>query len=206
MSSAETLFPRFDALWNRMVRPGGSSQAWKKLDARYATPARAYHGWTHIAAMLPDLDAAKTEPNFDGVRFEAVELAVFFHDAIYDPRRSDNEAASAELFAEEAGMQAVLGLEGIEYVRDMILATAAHGPSRDASTRLLLDFDLAVLGALPARYDLYVEGIRREYAHVSDAAWRLGRGSVLKRFLERESIFQTSRRPCENRRWRVVAR
>lgn len=190
---ALSLRPRFDALWSRAVAAGDPARPWGRLDAGYGDPGRAYHGWAHVAAMLADLDAASAEPDFAqnlaDARIDEVELAVFFHDAVYDPRRADNEAASAALFAEEAGPRPVIDGEGVRRVRALILATAEHRPSPDPATRLLIDLDLAVLGAEPGIYADYARAIRREYAHVPDAAWRFGRGAVLRRFLDRERIF-----------------
>lgn len=185
------LRPRFEALWTRSVGAGDPAPVWDRLDAGYGDSGRAYHGWAHVAAMLTGLEAAKAEPEFARLRFDAVELAAFFHDAVYDPRRSDNEAASAALFAEHAGAAPALGTEGVERVRALILATAEHGASPDPATRLLIDLDLAILGAAPEAYAAYAQATRREYAHVPDALWQLGRSAVLRRFLDRETIFQT---------------
>lgn len=72
----------------------------------------------------------------------------------------------------------------------MVLATADHRPSEDAATRLLCDLDLAILGAPAPDYASYVAAVRREYAHVPDLVWQFGRAAMLRRFLERERIFQ----------------
>ena len=81
-------------------------------------------------------------------------------------------------------------------VAAMILATAGHvtpGATNndDVDTTLLLDADLAILGAEPAAYQSYVNGVRAEYSHVDDAAWLVGRSTVLHRFLERPRLFAT---------------
>lgn len=186
-----TLRPCFDALWSHAVATGDPAPVWDRLDAGYGDPGRAYHGWAHVAAMLAGLDAAGADPDFAGVAFDEVALAVFFHDAVYDPRAHDNEASSAALFAEAAGEAPRLGTKGVEHVRALILATAAHAPSPDPATRLLIDLDLAILGAASEAYAAYARATRREYAHVSDALWRLGRGAVLRGFLQRERIFQS---------------
>jgi len=78
----------------------------------------------------------------------------------------------------------------------LILATAGHvtpGATNndDVDTTLLLDADLAILGAEPAAYQSYVNGVRAEYAHVDDEAWLTGRSVVLHRFLERPRLFAT---------------
>lgn len=119
-----------------------------------------------------------------------VELAAFFHDAVYDPRRTDNEEASARLAAEQLER---LGFEDgtVARVWDLILATRDHAPTQDEGLRWLLDADLGVLGAPPGAYDRYTRAVRREYAHVPPTAWRAGRGRVLSGLLERPALFQT---------------
>ena len=60
-----------------------------------------------------------------------------------------------------------------------------------ASAAVLLDADLAILGADPAAYRAYATGVRVEYAHVPDDAWRTGRAAVLDHFLARDRLFLT---------------
>lgn len=181
---------RFEALWSRAIG-GQAGRAWVRLDAGYREPYRAYHAWPHIEAMLAGLDEVRRAPEFASAHFDEVEMAIFFHDAVYDPRRDDNEAKSAELFRVYAGKHAAIGAEGVERIAAMILATAKHLPDPDISMRLLLDLDLAVLGSTPERYAAYVQAVRKEYAFVPDAAWRDGRAAVMKHFLARERLYQT---------------
>ena len=122
------------------------------------------------------------EPEADA---EAVPLAAWFHDAVYDVRApaGDSEEASARLAADEvraAGGSVALAAEVARLVR----LTAGHvvDPS-DRSGAVLVDADLWILSAPPLRYDRYVAAVRAEYAHVPDDAWRAGRGQVLDRFL-----------------------
>jgi predicted metal-dependent HD superfamily phosphohydrolase len=112
-----------------------------------------------------------------------------FHDVVYDPKASDNEQRSADILRD---MSAGIDVGLIANVCSMILATEKHRPSTDASTKLLLDLDLAVLGAAPAEYDAYVTGVRQEYSFLPDEKWNAGRKKVLERFLERPVVYQTS--------------
>lgn len=183
---------RFTALWSRMMEGGSADTAWRQLDVRYREPDRAYHGWHHIAAMLADLDAARQQAEFAEARFDEIELAVFFHDAVYRPGEADNELQSAELLRAVAEPRPPTGIAAIGRVTEMILSTARHLPSDDASTRLLIDLDLAVLAGSSAQYGRYAGAVRAEYAAVPDAAWRLGRATVMRRFLERPRLYQTA--------------
>lgn len=157
----------------------------------YRAPDRHYHGASHIEAMLRLFEANRA-------RFadpSAAEAAIWFHDAVYDSRRGDNEAKSAELAAEKLAGHADDGQ--VARIVALILATATHEPPEgaDEATRqdaaLFLDLDLSVLGAAGDAFDAYEAGVRREYGWVDEANWRAGRAAVLKKFLDRPAIFQT---------------
>ncbi|KQP40071.1 hypothetical protein ASF49_21455 [Methylobacterium sp. Leaf104] len=183
-----SLHARFDALWTRAIAAPGAA-AWRALDTGYGAADRHYHGWPHVAALLAGHDSVRAHPDFAGLDGDAIDLAIVFHDAIYDTARADNEARSADLLLAEAGPAS--GDACVRSAAAMIRATAAHGPSADPATRLLLDLDLAVLGAPPAAYAAYAAAIRREYAAVPETGWRLGRAQVLDRFLARPRLYQT---------------
>jgi predicted metal-dependent HD superfamily phosphohydrolase len=162
-----------------------------ELSALYRRPGRHYHGLAHIEALLALVDDYRerlADP-------EAVEAAIWFHDAIYDSRRSDNEARSAALAAEKLSSR--IEPARLSHIVAMIEATATHalpdledeGANSDAA--LFLDMDLSILGAKKSAFDSYEAAVRREYAWVDDKAWRSGRAAVLKKFLARPHIFHT---------------
>jgi predicted metal-dependent HD superfamily phosphohydrolase len=161
-----------------------------ELSALYRQPDRHYHDLGHIEALLRMLDENRGE----FVDPEGIEAAIWFHDAVYDSRRVDNEAKSAALAAERlAGTTDPVRLSRIVA---MIEATATHAlpdlagdARRDAA--LFLDMDLAILGADEVTFDAYEAAIRREYAWVDETAWRTGRGAVLWKFAERPAIFHS---------------
>lgn len=187
MSPGGPLRDRFIALWNRTTGLDGAA-TFARLDAGYGAPERRYHDWAHVAAMLAGLDAWAPGAALPAESLDDIALAVFFHDAVYDATRNDNEARSAALLAEEARDGWLLG-ERLERIGRMIEATAAHALSADPATQALLDLDLAILAAEPAAYGAYAAAIRREYAHVPEPLWRAGRAAVLERFLARERIY-----------------
>lgn len=156
----------------------------------YGEPHRHYHTLDHVAALLVLLDRHADA----GSDRDALILAILFHDAIYDPSRQDNEAASA-VFA--AGHLTKLGFseDRVGKVVRCILATC-HGQKAapdDADVALLLDLDLSILAAPTDLYRSYAQAIRREYAHVPDALYRAGRARVLEGFLARDHIYLTER-------------
>jgi len=152
---------------------------WRELESRYSEPHRHYHTLTHIEHLLELL------PHAD----ETVLAAVWFHDAIYDGEA--NEERSAAL-ARKALRALGFPAETIDEVEKMILATkkhSEHGLSENG--RAFLDADLAILGSDAARYQGYVDEVRKEYAHVPDDAFRTGRDAILRAFLTRPRIYFT---------------
>ncbi len=177
----------------------------ERLLARYREPHRHYHTAKHVRWVLRHVDSlAAIEP----VDHHAdVVAAAFYHDAIYDPARADNEHVSAELARRDLG-ELGWATDRVARVAAMIEATAHVGAAPDTApadvdTAVLLDADLAVLGADPAAYSAYVAGVRQEYAHVDDDAWRAGRAAVLDGFLARDEVFTT---PTGRERWEAHAR
>lgn len=178
--------------WHETARNVGMSEAdvdaaWQDLARRYGEPGRAYHTLTHIGAMLAvanEFAGTATDPL-------ALRLAIWFHDAIYDAQRTDNEAESAR-YARGVLETAALPPSTLAAVERLILATKTHEAAPDdPDAALLLDADLAVLGAAPADYDRYAQAIRKEYAWVPDDRYREGRHKVLNSFLERPRLYHT---------------
>lgn len=175
------------ALCDRLNARGDCAQAGESLVARYAEAHRAYHNLEHIEECLAQLSAPRPlalQPN-------VIELAIWFHDAVYDPRAGDNEEKSAEL-AREFCCTAHLSSEIGERTAALILVTKSHLPGNDADAQLLVDIDLSILGQARDRFTRYEDTIRQEYGWVPEAAFREGRSAVLTKFLAREWIFATA--------------
>ena len=173
------------------------------LKARYAEPQRHYHTWDHIEALRRHFDSLEAHWN----RPEPVLWALYWHDAIYDPTRPDNEELSAQLLEDEGA--AHMSVNNLAFAAEIIRATAKHdvpeGLSDDerADLSLFLDIDLSILGTPEPVFDQYEVNVRREYAFVPDEAFRAGRAKVLKSFADRPAIYFTE----EGRsRWDAQAR
>ena len=174
--------------WRSHVGEGpDSNDRFESVLSRYREPHRCYHDVRHLRWTVRHVGAlAHPQPVAD---LDAIVAAAFFHDAIYDAMAVDNEAASGRLAARvlrELGWDATR----IANVDAMILATAHHqllGATVDDA--ILFAADLAVLAAEPAGYSDYVRNVRREYHHVGDAEWAVGRSAVLRSFLDRDAIF-----------------
>lgn len=181
----QTLLPRAEALGREL------------LDC-YSEPHRAYHNRKHLSEMLAAVDALE---HFAG-NVRVVRLAAWFHDAIYDPLRADNEERSAQLAADRLGE--TLAAPEVAEVARLVRLTAKHRAAPDdPDGAVLCDADLAILAADRERYAEYVRGIRAEYAAVDDDAFRAGRRRVLTYFLGLDTLFAT---PLGRDRWQPTAR
>lgn len=171
------------AQWAALV-PGDTTVG-PDLLARWAEPHRRYHTLDHLAAVLSVVDAnAELAADADAVR-----LAAWFHDAVYDPRAADNEERSAVL-AEAALPDLGVALKRRREVPRLVRLTKDHeARTGDANGGLLADADLAILAAEPDAYAAYARAVREEYAHVPDDAFRAGRTNVLQRLLDLPALF-----------------
>ena len=140
---------------------------------------RGYHDLTHLAEVLDRLDEL-------GVDDVAVRLAAWFHDAVYDGARDDEER-SADL-----ALDRLAGRPYAEDVARLVRLTATHDPAPpDEAGGALCDADLAILAAPPERYAAYVAGVRQEYADLPDDVFAKGRAAVLHDLLSRPHLFST---------------
>lgn len=189
-----TLGPVTDLLdrWSATVAAAGSAaspteraEAGSALLARWSEVHRRYHTVEHLAAMLSTVDDLAA----DGADPVAVRLATWFHDAVYDPRRSDNEDVSAKL-ARSALTELAVPAALVDEVVRLVLLTSGHDPDPDDRNGVLLcDADLAILASAPSAYRRYAEAVRAEYGHVDDATFRSARAAVLRSMLARPKLF-----------------
>ena len=168
----------------RLSAPDGVLEA---LLARWAEPHRKYHTPQHLRECLALFDAHRGLARHPG----EVAIALWFHDAIYDTSRHDNEAASAD-WARRVLRDAGAAGEVVARVEALILATRHSQVPATADEGLLVDIDLAILGAEPARFDEYERQIRDEYNFVAQDVFRAKRAEILRGFLARPALFATA--------------
>ena len=174
-------------LWGELGAQEVNGGLMNQLVAAYSEPQRHYHTLQHLRECLAHFDAASALARCPA----EVELALWFHDAVYEPQRKDNEERSAD-WARASLLAGGCAADVAERVATLVLATKAHvAAPGDADAALLLDVDLAILGAAPARFAEYERQIRAEYAQVPEAEFRARRRGVLQGFLERERIYLT---------------
>jgi predicted metal-dependent HD superfamily phosphohydrolase len=177
---------RWRRLWQRLGARGDGAGTFSTLAAAYAEPARAYHTTEHILDCLAQFDLAEGEAE----RPTEVEAALWFHDAVYLPDRTDNEERSADL-ARGSLSQAGAPLEATSRVAELVLATRHVLAPTEADARLVCDIDLSILGRSPDVFDEFERRIRKEYAWVPDPLFRTRRAAILESFLRRDSVYQT---------------
>ena len=178
---------RWDASWAAL----GLAAPTALLDtllARYAEPHRRYHTLQHLDECLSHLPGFAPFAAHPG----EVELALWFHDAIYDTQRHDNEAESAAW-----ARSVLLGAGGdpasAERVHSLVMVTAHHGVPASTDASIVVDVDLAILGADAARFDEYEQQVREEYGWVPAPVFQQKRREVLAGFLGRARLYGTDR-------------
>jgi predicted metal-dependent HD superfamily phosphohydrolase len=196
-SAANALAAPWRAAWAAIgvAPPPGLFEA---LCARYGEPRRRYHSLQHLCECLAlaGRDAGLAQ------RPAEVALALWFHDAVYEPRRGDNERASADWA--HAALCAAGAPPGVpERVQALVMATRHEQAPATPDEQLVADIDLAILGARAHRFEAYDEQIRAEYAHVPRFIYRVKRRAVLQSFLDRARIFAT---PAYRARFEAKAR
>ena len=177
---------RWAQLWREATTHGEPISEYRELVSLYSQSQRHYHNLRHISECLIEFDSARHVAH-DPV---AVELAIWFHDAVYKIRAQDNEERSAELAKQrifESGGDANL----CESVSALILATKTHEPALHPDAPLIVDVDLSILGQSAERFQEYETQIRREYKWVPKALFAAKRVEILERFLARQRIYTT---------------
>jgi predicted metal-dependent HD superfamily phosphohydrolase len=202
LTGGDPLLERWVSLWGRLgIHDDALAPAGQLLIDAYDGPSRYYHTQTHLEDVLQKLDWARgafdKSGDLDGLTvdersrlLDTVELALWYHDAVYDPKRKDNEAKSRDMFLADA---ARFGLpKNISAtIAAMIDVTANHRTAKTLSEKILCDCDLAILGAPKGVFDEYDKNIRKEYAHVPVAAYKIARRRVMGGFLDEKRLFKT---------------
>lgn len=166
-----------------------------ELEAAYADPARGYHDTLHLREVLERLDEL-------GTVAEAVVLAAWFHDGVYDGRPGAEERSAQ--WAERALPKADVDPATVAEVARLVRLTERHRPAEgDHAGASLSDADLGILAAGPERYADYVAAVRREYAHVPDLEFASGRGTILSDLLTKPTLFHTA---YAREHWEATAR
>ncbi|HMP63175.1 MAG TPA: phosphohydrolase [Phenylobacterium sp.] len=156
------------------------------LRRAYSEPHRRYHGLDHITDCLGELSAEKGLDDPDRLM---LAHALWWHDVVYDPRRSDNETQSARQAETDLAGLGYSGAHIAEVARLIALTTGHRTDAGDRLGALMVSIDLSILGRPPEGYDAYAAAVREEYAHVPEPLFRAGRAQVMGRMLAAEPLF-----------------
>jgi predicted metal-dependent HD superfamily phosphohydrolase len=178
---------RFGRLWRRLGARGDSGPAFELILRSWQEPHRHYHGLDHLQDCLDRLDEAPATPR----ECDLAEAALWYHDLVYQPGATDNEARSAEL-ARAALVEGGAPPVTVEEVARLVRLTDHAAPAEDPVAALVCDVDLSILGRPAEEFAAYERRIREEYRQVPEPLYRAGRSKVLARFLARDPLFQTA--------------
>lgn len=168
---------------------------WREVEEAHNQDHRHYHTLRHIAEVVQlwaELVQAQRlrEP-------WACFLALVCHDGVYRVGQKDNEARSA-IWATQLieGHLPDCGVD-LAIVSRLIELTAEHGRVRadslESDAQLVLDCDMAILGASPSRFAEYERDIEAEQRTRHSAwAYRIGRRRWIRSILECEAIYCSS--------------
>lgn len=156
-----------------------------EIAPRYSQPERTYHNLQHLEEVLHAFD--KYVPMHAP---REIELALWFHDAVYEPMATNNEERSADLFL-KLSHRLKLSHHQEHGIKMAIMATKHDALPMTIVDKYVVDADLSILGAEPARFDEYERQVRAEFTSVTNSEWKTGRTRLLQSFLDREWIFST---------------
>lgn len=182
-----SLLPSWNRAWHGL-NAAGDGRAWfAQLLNCYVEPQRHYHTLQHLQECLAHFEHARTA----AAHPHEVEMALWFHDAIYEVRGSDNEQRSAD-WARDVLRGAGVAAEAVDRVHALILATRHTAVPSGQDEQLLIDIDLSILGAEAERFGEYEDQIRREYAFVPGWLFKRKRRAILASFLDRPRLYSTT--------------
>ena len=182
--------------WKKLVQDFQSPAAvadklFGELQKKYAGRGRHYHNWQHVESLLALSERYASQLSDKQV----VDFAIFYHDAVYNVLRKDNERRSAVMAMNRLDLlQVSAKVIGLVYI--YIEATQTHripqGRDYAADLAFFLDFDMSILAADRETYRLYKEQVRKEYSLVPSALYKPGRKRFLQACLDNSSIFHTA--------------
>lgn len=186
MNDQSMNYPRWQTLMESLSF-GENHDCFQVLHQAYCEPHRRYHTDAHIKATLCHFDMIAS--NLE--RPQLVELALWFHDAIYAPFSSKNERDSAD-WAASFMQQNAANEKEIALVYELVMATV-HGKQRlTGDVAWLVGIDLSILGTQPDVYQRFEKDVRFEYKRVPYFLYKKKRKDVLRGFLQRSTIYQTT--------------
>jgi len=178
--------------WEELVKRLGvhneTKPVFEDLFQRYSKSNRAYHGISHLKTCLNELSLFKDFKKMAVENVNVVELALWFHDAVYETNKNgasvaNDEEASAQLAFDVIANQWKLPRDFADEVFTIILATKHTGAIVRSNAEIVIDIDLAIFGRSTRLYDIYEKQIREEYFWVPPDVFAKKRSEILQSFL-----------------------
>ena len=174
--------------WRKLFKSAETSEVdgiYNDILKRYSENHRHYHTIDHVKACLRHLDSVENVANR-----RDVEIALWFHDVIYDSFKKDNEEQSA-IFAGSALNVLGENKQIIDSVKYLVILTKHPSDPKALHEKYLIDIDLSILGSSKDVYDRYEHWIRQEYSKVPSILYKRGRKKVLRSFLDQPKVYST---------------
>jgi predicted metal-dependent HD superfamily phosphohydrolase len=172
------------ATWRELGVDNPDSSIYLTLIAHYNEKHRKYHTTQHLAECFEKFSELRQIAVYPA----EIELAIWFHDSIYETLRHDNEERSAD-WANSCLQKYKIADQAVDRVYALILATKHKVIPHDVDAALLIDVDLSILGSSPERFQEYEKQIRQEYSYIPAFIFSTKRKKILQEFLERPRIF-----------------
>jgi predicted metal-dependent HD superfamily phosphohydrolase len=199
----KTSLEHWQSVWRKLGASTANEQLYHQLVACYSEPHRKYHTIQHLNECLTHLESVCALAD----HADEVDLALWFHDAIYDTSKKDNEKRSAE-WARDSVLAAGVSSEKADRIYELIMVTMHNAVPVGRDAEVLIDIDLGILGAEADRFDDYEVQVREEYSWVPESLYRAARRKVWEQFVNREWIYSTElfRNKYETRARQNIAR
>ena len=197
------LLSLLESQWSGIGGKTDSISLGAQLIAAYREPTRCYHGLSHLLECL----RLWREWREHSSKSDEIAIALWFHDALYDTARHDSEARSAR-WALDALTAGGVPFDTVRRIRDLVIATRPNESPSNDDARLMIDIDMAIMGASPDRYEQYEADLQREHPHMAEFIYWRKRLEVLKALNTRQRIFQSdaARHTLEARARENIAR
>lgn len=181
-----TSLARWQSVWRQLGASNSGEDLYLQLVACYSEPHRTYHTIQHLNECLKHLESMCSLADHP----DEVEVALWFHDAIYDTTKKDNEKRSAD-WARESVLAGGVSSEKADRIYELIMATLHNAVPVGRDAEILVDIDLGILGSKADRFAEYEVQVREEYSWVPESLYRAARRKILEQFESRESIYST---------------
>ena len=176
---------RFFELWNKLDARNPDKE-YTLLQNLYSDGKRYYHNMLHVHKVLTEFDYVKHLAENP----MALELAIFYHDAIYDPMQNDNEEESARLLA-RSGVRSAIDIKIIDKAYLLVMATKHESPPLTIDEKIITDCDISSLGKSDREFDEQNYDVWQEYSFLPKDIFFQRRKQLLQQFLDKPSIYQT---------------